>query len=164
MNTQKFNLFIIDDNEFMVTGLRNYLEKKFGEELNISTFLNGESALKQIDRKTHIVILDYFLGGKNGNDILKSIKHINPDTEVIMLSSNEDIGIAIESFRAGASGYLIKGGNSWKKLSILIYNIIAYPIRILVREFRVSKFLAIFLLTFAIMGIGVYITLRLFNW
>lgn len=163
MQTQGLNLFIVDDNQLMVKGLRNYLNIKFGVSLNISTFKTGEDALTKIDEHTNIVILDYYLDGKNGNDILDAIKRINPKTEVIMLSSNESIGIAIESFQKGAVDYVVKDDQAWMKLNTLIYTIITYPIRIMVREFRISKYLALFLLVFAVMGIGVYITMRLTN-
>lgn len=160
MNTQGLNLFIVDDNQLMVTGLRNYLDNRFGTNLNISTFNTGESALKKVDEDTSIVILDYYLGDENGNDVLKSIKKINPKTEVIMLSSNEDIGIAIDSFRSGATDYVIKGEKSWRKIISLIQEIIVYPVRVMVREFGINKYIAIFLLTFMVMGIGVYFSLK----
>src|SRR4051812_2141296 len=163
MKTQTLNLYIVDDNLLMLTGLRNYLDKKFGNSIRISTFLTGAGLLKKIDGDTNIVILDYFLEGNNGNEILKSIKTINPKTEVIMLSSNEDIGVAIDSFRNGATDYVVKGEKAWKKIYSLVYGIITYPIRILVKEFRVKKYLAIFLSTFVIMGVIVCITLYLMN-
>src|ERR1700741_888299 len=109
MITQGQNLFIVDDNPLMVTALRNYLQTRFGASLTISTFLSGASALKEVDRNTGIVILDYVLPGENGNDILRSIKRINPKTEVIMLSSNDEIGTAIDAFRGGASNYCLNG-------------------------------------------------------
>jgi hypothetical protein len=78
-----------------------------------------------------------------------------------MLSSNEDIALAIESFRSGAKDYIVKGTGSWTKLSNLLTMIITEPIRLMVREFGVSKFMATFLLTFTTMGIIVYIALQL---
>lgn len=98
METQGINLFIVDDNKLLVADLKNYLHTKFQSNLEISTFYDGESCLKKITKDTHIVILDYFLEGKNGLEILKKIKTSNPKTEVIMLSNNEDIAIAIETF------------------------------------------------------------------
>jgi len=156
MITQGINLFIVDDNKSMVTALKQYLNNRFGVSLKISTFYDGESCIAKIDKETHIVILDYFLTGKNGIEILKSIKKINPRTEVIMLSSNNDIGLAIESFRIGARDYVIKGPSSWKKVNKLINKIITEPIRLMVREFGVPKFMFIFFITFIIMGTIVY--------
>lgn len=159
MQTQGLNLFIVDDNKLMVMDLKHYLHNRFGVNLNISTFWDGESCLKKVNEKTHIVILDHFLNGKNGLDTLKSIKKINPGTEVIMLSSNEDIALAIETFRAGASDYVVKGQGSWQRLTRRINHIVTAPIRLMVREFGVSVFMATFLLTFVTMGIVVFCVL-----
>lgn len=156
METAKTNLFIVDDNKLMVSTLKQYLQNRFGTMMQISTFSDGESCLAKVDSETQIVILDYNMNGKNGLDILKLIKAINPKTEVIMLSSNEDIGLAIETFRAGAKDYVIKGQGSWKKITSLVNLIITEPIRIMVREFGVSKFTAIFLMTFITMGLAVF--------
>jgi DNA-binding NtrC family response regulator len=161
MKTTDFNLFIVDDDISMLTGLRNYLSKKFGRDMTISTFSSGHSALEKINQDTNVVILDYNLKGENGNEILKSIKSINPKTEVIMLTSNEDVAVAIESFRKGATDYVIKGNEkAWKKISSLILNIITYPVRAMVKEFGISKYVAMFLLVFLVMGVGVYLVLR----
>ncbi len=160
MKTQPLNLFIIDDNALMLEGLRAYLDKRFGTELNISTYYSGESALKVLGSDTNIVILDYYLDGENGNDILMAIKKINPQTEVIMLSSNEDIAVAIDSFRKGATDYVIKGEKAWRKLTSLIYGILTYPVRVLIKEFGISKYLAMFFFAFACVGTGVYVIMK----
>jgi len=164
MNTQGLNLFIVDDNSLTLTSLRNYLNGRFGNDLNITTFLTGANALKKVDKNTGVVILDYYLDGENGNDILQSIKKINPKTEVIIFSSNEEIGVAIDSFRKGASDYVVKGDKAWKKISNLVLDIITYPIRTLVQEFRVTKFVAIFLLTFVTLGVIVAVTMKCMDW
>ncbi len=160
METQKLNLFIVDDNRSLVVALKQFLQTKFGPNINISTFYDGESCLEKVNEGTHMVILDHFLNGKNGLEVLKLIKDINPKTEVIMLTSNDDIATAIESFRFGAKDYIVKGPSAWKRISHLVQHIITAPIRIIVREFGVSKFMAIFLLTFAVMGVVVFCTLQ----
>jgi len=161
METQGTNLFIVDDNKLMVETLKQYLQDRFGNSMHISTFEDGESCILKIDKGTHIVILDYFMKGKNGLDILKSIKSINPKTEVIMLSSNEDMAIAIESFRAGAKEFVIKGRDSWKKIGKLVNNVITAPIRLMVRELSISKQLAVLLMVFFMMGIVVFCVMQL---
>jgi two-component system response regulator AtoC len=160
METQGINLFIVDDNKLMVTDLKHYLQNRFGVGVKITTFETGESCLQKVNKNTHIVILDYFLDGKNGLEILKLIKEISPKTEVIMLSGNEDIALAIETFRAGAKDYVIKGRGSWNKITSLVNTIITEPIRMLIREFGVTKYTAIFFLTFVTMGIVVFCVLQ----
>lgn len=159
MQTQGINLFIVDDNKLTLTDLKFYLQNRFGSDLNISTFTSGEGCLEKLNKNTNIVILDYFLGGKNGVEILKLIKQKNPDTEVIMLSSNEDMALAIQAFKNGASEYVIKGQGAVKKITKLVYQIVTEPIRILVKEFGVSKIMAIFLFTFATIGLVVAVAL-----
>ena len=164
MNIQALNLFIVDDNKMLVKALHHYLEEKFGNELNISTFNSGASVLKEVDLNTGIVVLDYQLKGESGNDVLTAIKNINPKTEVIMLSTHKEIGVAIESYRKGATDFVVKGENDWKKLSMIIRKILMYPIRILTEELKVSKFVAIFLTTFITMGIIVFAVIQLMGW
>jgi len=159
--TQKLNLFIVDDDTSMVIALKNYLNNKFGSALKISTFYDGESCLKKIDDQTHIVLLDYFLNGKNGLEVLNDIKSINPKTEVIMLSSHEDIATAIESFRKGARDYIVKGKGSWQKVLFRVNRIVASPIKAWVREFGIIKFIIIFFITFLLMAALVIWALRL---
>ncbi|MDF2449034.1 MAG: hypothetical protein K0R26_1538 [Bacteroidota bacterium] len=157
--SQGINLFIVDDNKLVLTDLKFYLQNRFGKELNISTFTTGEGCLEKVNKNTNIVILDYFLGGRNGVEILKEIKQKNPKTEVIMLSSNEDVALAVQAFKNGATEYVIKGQGAVRKISKLIYKIVTEPIRILVKEFGISKFMAIFLLTFTTIGVVVAVAL-----
>lgn len=160
MNNPVTNLFIVDSDKVMVSGLKQYLNDRFGKNLLISSFYTGESCLEKIDKNTDFVILAYYLNGSTGNDVLRSIKKINSKTEVIMLSSNENVGIAIDAFRSGAKDFIIKGQNDRKKIASRLQNIFMYPVRVLVKEFAISKYLAMFLLTFVTMGILVAIILK----
>ncbi|MES2140585.1 MAG: response regulator [Bacteroidota bacterium] len=167
MTNPKLNVFIVDDNRLLVISLKKYLENRFGTGIDISTFNDGESCMENINKNTHIVILDYFLDGvnsnaKNGIEILKEIKRHNDKTEVIMLSRNEDVAVAIESFRAGASGYIVKGDNSLDKIISLVNRTITEPMRIMVREFGVPKFLTLFLFVFIGMASTIYWVMKFF--
>lgn len=160
METQGLNLYIVDDNRSMLYALKQYLSGKFGNRLKISTFEDGESCLKKITPETDVVILDYFLGATNGNEILKNIKILNPRTEVIMLSSNENVETAVESFRLGAKNFVVKNTHSWRKLSVLLDTIIIQPFN-WVWEFPVTRFITVFSATFAAMGTFVLLVLKL---
>ncbi|MES2592642.1 MAG: response regulator [Bacteroidota bacterium] len=162
MESHSLNLFIVDDNKSMVTALKHYLTNMFGKSVNISTFYTGASCLEKIDKNTDVVILDYFLNDENGNEVLKLIKKRNPKTEVIMLSSNEDVSTAVEALNIGARDYVVKNNSAWRTVSGLINTIITEPLRKMVREFGVPKFMLIFFATFTIMGIVVYLVLQQF--
>lgn len=167
MLPQKTNIFIVDNNKLLALSLKKYLINRFDGSINISTFYNGENCLENLDENTNIVIIDYFLDAKeknaaNGIGILKIIKERNPKTEVIMLSRNEDIAVAIEAFRSGATDYVLKGVNAYDRLIALVNTAITEPIRIMVREFGVPKFLMLFLLVFIGMATVVLWVLKRF--
>ncbi len=66
MENEEINLFIVDDDKLLATSLKHYLQNKFGYDVKTTIFNNDESCLEKINKYTHIVILDYFMGGKNG--------------------------------------------------------------------------------------------------
>lgn len=161
MNTLAMNLFIVDNSKENVSSLKQHLNQRFGMNINISEFYTGESCLEKIDKHTDFVILAYYLNGKNGNEILERIRKINPNTTVVMLTSNEDVAAIIESFQKGATDYIIKDIYAWKKLVPHIYRKITEPIRRLGNEYGFPKFLTIFFGSFILMGIVVYFVLKL---
>jgi len=156
MNSSPTNIFIIDDNAQMVSDLVEFLKRKFSESISVSSYYTSLDALKNINNQTDIVIMDVYLEGNKGNELIEKIKKINPQTEVIMLTSNEHVSSSIEAFKRGADQYIVKGENSRKNLLSIIYDTLGYPIRVLIREFGVSKYLAIFILTFISVGIVAY--------
>jgi DNA-binding NtrC family response regulator len=160
MESKKFELFIVDDDQVMAKSLEEHIFKKFGNLFNVSVFNSGALALQKINASTEMVILDYELKGENGNEVLKAIKFKNPKTEVVMLTSNEDISVALESFRKGATDYVIKNDRAWRKITSIIFKVILYPVNFIVREFGVNKYLAIFLMVFLTMGFLVFYIMK----
>ncbi|MCX8114322.1 MAG: response regulator transcription factor [Burkholderiaceae bacterium] len=55
-----------------------------------------------------LLVMDVGLPGKNGIDILKSLREENSKLKVLMVSMYPEDQYAVRAFRAGASGYLNK--------------------------------------------------------
>ncbi len=138
MKTYVLNLFIVNESSLKLKEVKNYLDNRFGTSINISVFQDSESMLKKIERYTNIVIMDYSLEVGKGNEVLKSINEINSMTEVIMLSTNEEIGIAIDAFQDGSCDYIIQGEKMLNNKSF-IYKTISFPIRFVLNAFEASK-------------------------
>ena len=163
METHTQNLFIVEDNPTIASNLMNYLKTRFSQTLNISTFSDGESVLRNIDHQTAVVILDYDLRGERADRLLVDIKKINPNTEVIVYSSDEEIGTAIDAYRKGATKFVPKGKHSVKRLFSIIYKILYYPVEVTKRFFGLDQLFAIFVIEILYIGIIVFIGLRLFT-
>ncbi|MCW3086197.1 MAG: hypothetical protein JWP12_3563 [Bacteroidetes bacterium] len=160
MVSGKLKLFIVDDDRPMAITLKNFLYSKFGKGLDIFLFNNGEKCLQNLDNNTDIVIMDADAKSMSGQDVVRSIKAISPKTEVIVFSNNQDVAIAIESYKKGAADVVTKDTRGINKITYFINKVITEPIRRLVDEYGVSKFMVIFFSTFITMGIVVYLFIK----
>lgn len=107
------SLFLVEDNNFYRTFLEEALS---AEPFLIESFTSGESFLENLYRMPTVVILDHRLKGIGGIDVLKQIKAFDPDIQVIVLSGQEDLEIAVNTLRYGAFDYLTKDENTLPRL------------------------------------------------
>lgn len=119
-------LFLVDDEPIQNEMLKDYLSERFLFELE--TFDNGEDALQHMNKNPEIVILDYHLsahkpGAKNGIEVLQSMKETNPDAQIIMLSGQDKIEVAIDTMKYGAYDYIVKGESAFSRIENAINNI-----------------------------------------
>jgi DNA-binding NarL/FixJ family response regulator len=157
MNNKQLNVVIADEDKIMTTALKNDLKANFGSDINIRVFNDAKDCLEAIDDNTHMVILAYDFkkrqGPENGIELLKMIKKTHPLVEVVMHSSNDDLKVILKSFKVGAKSYVVKETNSFGTIRSIIRRRFTEPIRRIIREFGVKKFVTIFLTIFIIMGI-----------
>ncbi len=109
-------IYLVDDDDlFLKTALHNLSQNK---SFTIKTFTTGEDVLKALNKKPDIIILDYFLDSEKPNSmtgikVLQEIKQISPNVEVIMLSGQEDIDVAVNSVKYGAVDYVVKNKSAF---------------------------------------------------
>lgn len=157
MTNQTQNLFIVEDNPEYSLRLHQFLDTRFGTVFNISTFTDSVTALSKVDEFTSVVVLDYDYFGEEGNKIVDLIKIINKKTKVIILSNNEEIYTAIDSFRNEGDNYLLKEKGVKKKLSTTLFEIVTYPANYLQMKYSVSQFFVYLVFLFIVVGILVFI-------
>jgi len=58
--------------------------------------------------KPDVIVLDISMPILNGLEAGRQIKQHNRDVKLVFLTMNEDVDLAAEAFRSGASGYLLK--------------------------------------------------------
>ncbi|HRP89196.1 MAG TPA: response regulator [Edaphocola sp.] len=121
--SENLDLFLVDDEPIQNEMLKDYLSERF--TYNIQVFENGEDALAKMAVSPRIVILDYHLNSqnskaKNGVEILKEMKEKHPETEIIMLSGQDKIDVAIDTMKYGAFDYVVKGESAFNRIENII--------------------------------------------
>src|SRR5580704_4189557 len=99
-------ILIIDDDMDMCNLLGRFLQKK-GYETDASHSGNKGIA-KFKESKFDIVLCDFRLGDKEGREVLKEIKQIDPCAVVIIITGYSDIKTAVDVIKSGAFDYITK--------------------------------------------------------
>ena len=120
-------IFIVDDDPMQSSMLKDYLSKY--STFSIHEFNSGEECIKNLSLEPQVIFLDYNfdLAGKNamdGIDILKEIKAQKPLTEVVMISSQDRIEVAVNTMKYGAFDYIVKSESAFHRSENVIFNII----------------------------------------
>src|ERR1051325_10458668 len=103
--TQKPRVLIIDDEE----QIRHLLIDVLGSAYDCSDAGSAEEALAALSENTFdLVISDIDMGAMSGLELVPHVHSLSPDTVVVMVSGNQDIGFAIEALRVGAFDYITK--------------------------------------------------------
>ena len=89
-------------------GLAQYIATH--DDLQVSAEAGSGDEAIQLVRKQEfdVVVLDISMPDKNGIDTLHVIKRIKPDLHVLVLSGHAETHYAVNTLRAGASGYVCK--------------------------------------------------------
>lgn len=99
-------ILVIDDEETIRENLKNLLEI---EDYKVFTAANGQKGLETVEKeRPEIVILDIKMPGMDGIEVLKRIKKVSKETEVIMITGHGGIETAIDAMKEGAFHYIQK--------------------------------------------------------
>lgn len=124
----EYSIFLVDDDRMFLISLKNSLYQQFGSLLNISEYPTGEECLQNINKKPDIIILDYNLsedpGAMNGMDVLREVKLKSKNTIVIMLSSQDNIQVAMDCLKNGVYEYISKSESAFVRIPNSIKNAI----------------------------------------
>ncbi len=110
---------LADDHDIVRRGLRGILESE-GSCRIVAEASDGLSAAQLVDKhKPQILVLDLNMPRLHGIEVLRQTRVSSPNTRVIVLSMHSDEPYVIESLRAGAMAYILKGSESQEILQAL---------------------------------------------
>ncbi|MFT3936661.1 MAG: sigma-54 dependent transcriptional regulator [Chitinophagaceae bacterium] len=99
-------ILLIDDDMDMCTLLGRFLQRK-GFETE-AAYSGNKGIAKFKEQHFDVVLCDFRLGDKEGREVLKEIKEINPQAVVIIITGYSDIKIAVDVIKHGAFDYITK--------------------------------------------------------
>src|SRR5690606_31046253 len=99
-------ILLVDDDEM--------LRQRMGRALRARSFdvveaTGYDEAMAQLEKlRPERAVLDLRMPGKSGLELLKAIRQVSPETQVVMLTGYGSIANAVEAMREGAVGYVTK--------------------------------------------------------
>jgi len=105
-------ILIADDHALVRAGYRQFLEGEAAIS-EIGEAASGDETLNQLRRKKwNLLLMDIHMPNRSGLDILKYVRSGYPDVPVLIMSALPEEQYARNVLRAGARGYLSKGGSA----------------------------------------------------
>jgi len=107
-------IFVIDDEKDILFILKEFFRNHSIETYTYETVPDIDAEIHE--KKPNAVLLDIFLPGISGIQVLKSIRKIDPNLPVIMMTGQLDEEKKIESLRSGAYAILAKPFKSYEEV------------------------------------------------
>ena len=99
-------ILIVEDDRKLRTGLRDNLEFEGYRVEDTWNFTDGLAKWEEFD--PDLVLLDLMLPGRDGYQLLKTMRLHNNSTPVIILTARGEIWDKVKGFRLGCDDYIVK--------------------------------------------------------
>jgi DNA-binding NtrC family response regulator len=103
---ERTRLLIVDDEAVIRDGLKRVLER---ESFSVEACSSGFHAIEVMQqREFDLIITDLKMPGMSGIEVLKSVRTLQPDIPVILITGFASVETAVEAMKNGASDYITK--------------------------------------------------------
>ena len=121
MSEKAFKIFVVEDDEWYSRLLVHTLS--LNPDYEIQSFGTGKDCLDNLHQEPDIITLDYRLPDMKGLEVLKQIKEINEDIQIILISEQIDIEVVVTLLQHGAYDYIVKSKDIRERLLNTVNNI-----------------------------------------
>jgi DNA-binding response OmpR family regulator len=91
------------------SGLRDLLARGLrGQDFDVITAVDGESALRSVAPPPDAIVLDIGLPDSDGRDVCQALRSRGIDAPVIFLTARRDVSDRLSGFASGGDDYLAK--------------------------------------------------------
>ncbi len=121
MSDNPFKIFVVEDDDWYNRLLVHHLS--LNPDYQVISFTNGKDCIDNLNKEPDVVTLDYRLPDMKGLDVLKKIKEVNEDIQVILISEQNEIEVVVELLKYGAYDYIVKSKDIRERLLNTVNNI-----------------------------------------
>ncbi len=101
-----YNIYIVEDDPWYGEILDYHLS--LNPDYKVTRFVTGKECLAKMHLKPDLVTIDFSLPDITGDELFKKIRETNPQVPVIVISSQEEVGVAVNLLKMGVNDYLLK--------------------------------------------------------
>jgi response regulator of citrate/malate metabolism len=126
MTKKEFSIVLVDDDPKYADLIKHQLRTFHNKSFNVAWISDASTVLSFLKsgKVIDLILMDYFLPGTNGIEIIKKIYEEKIRVPIILLTSNRDFKIAIEAMKYGVEDYILKEDAANTLLPRSIINII----------------------------------------
>src|SRR5262249_44838168 len=99
-------VLLVDDEPAHVASLEK-ISRRAGMRVKAAGSAKGALEVARTHR-IHVVLTDLMMPGTNGLELLKAIKQVSPDTEVVVMTAYGTVETAVTAMREGAYDFVEK--------------------------------------------------------
>lgn len=106
MAKSKYIIAIIDDDPLVNESLSNVLADRYEQ---IISYTDSDKALEEVEAvRPDLILLDIFMGERNGFDVLQMLRDKGMKMPVIMITAFSDVKMAVRAVKLGAEDFIVK--------------------------------------------------------
>ena len=99
-------VLVVDDERSNVESLEKIFQR---ENMRVLTANDAKHALEQVrGHRVHVVLTDLMMPGTTGLELLRAIKQIQPEVEVVLMTAYGSVEVAVNAMREGAYDFVEK--------------------------------------------------------
>src|SRR5215471_19224132 len=97
-------VLVVDDERSNVESLEKIFQR---EGMRVLLAYDAKHALEQVrSHRVHVVVTDLMMPGTTGLELLRAIKQVQPEVEVVLMTAYGSVEVAVSAMREGAYDFV----------------------------------------------------------
>ena len=107
-------VFVLDDDKWYRDFIKYHLE--LNPDLDVSVYASARELKTAFSEKPDVICLDFDMPDATGGELMREAMKEVPDSEIVMISGQDDVGTAVQLLKSGAYDYITKDDETGDRL------------------------------------------------